>query len=103
MTAAGYDTRTDTAFFADIAEVFRNHPEAAERYALASLALQRELGVDFARQHGLSRIEDERIITEFRERMPEPTEPAVLRARICVLYRLVGQDLECVDWVDAKE
>ena len=100
MTAADYDTKTDTAFFAEITEVFKKHPEAAERYALASLVLERELKIDLTRQRGVSRIEDGRIITEFFDR---DKEPAVIRAQLCIKYRLVGQELECVHWIEALE
>ncbi|MEU3985322.1 hypothetical protein AB0F77_35560 [Streptomyces sp. NPDC026672] len=100
VTAADYDTKSDTAFFAEITDVFRKHPEAARKYALASLAIERELGVDHTRQHGVSWIEDGRVITEFRDR---GEHPPVIRARLCLKYELRGQDLVCVHWMEAPK
>ncbi|WP_141313367.1 hypothetical protein [Streptomyces spinoverrucosus] len=100
VTAADYDTKSDTAFFADITEVFRKHPEAAKKYALASLAVEHKLDVDYSRQYGVSWTEGDRVITEFRDR---DEKPPVVRARICLKYELRGQDLECVHWIDAEE
>ncbi|MBT2871821.1 hypothetical protein ACWDU0_00085 [Streptomyces cellulosae] len=94
VTATEYGTSTDTAFFRDITEVFRKHPEAAEKYALASLALEKQLGIDYAQRHAVSRIEDGRIITEFHDR---ETGPQVIRASACIKWELRGQNLVCVD------
>ncbi|GGJ39357.1 hypothetical protein [Streptomyces lacrimifluminis] len=99
MTAAGYNPTTDSAFFADVTDVFRKHPEAAQRYALASLVLEQEMEIDFTRKHGVSRIEDGRIITEFHDR---ESDPAVIRSRLCIKWELRGQDLVCVDWREAE-
>ncbi|MFF8729748.1 hypothetical protein ACF073_25130 [Streptomyces sp. NPDC015171] len=100
VTSAGYDTTSDTAFFAEITDVFRKHPEAAGKYALASLAVERELDVDYARQYGVSRIEGGRVITEFHDR---DSDRPVIRARLCVKYELRGQELKCVHWMEAEE
>ncbi|MGP4002601.1 hypothetical protein [Streptomyces sp. 8N706] len=58
----------DTAFFDAIKAVFAQYPEAKEKYALSSLALESEMGISFERQCGLSRIEDGCIMTEFVDR-----------------------------------
>ncbi|GAA1516854.1 hypothetical protein GCM10009730_23380 [Streptomyces albidochromogenes] len=100
MTAADYDMKPDTAFLDDIAEVFRKHPRAAKKYGLASFTLERKMGIDYARKYGVSRIEGDRIITEFRDR---ENDPEVIRMQICVKYELRGQDLECVHWEEALE
>ncbi|MGW3550732.1 hypothetical protein ACWDLL_07655, partial [Streptomyces griseoincarnatus] len=78
MTTTDYGTKADTAFFREITDVFAKHPEAAQKYALASLALEKQLGIDYGRQHAVSRIEDGRIVTEFydRETGPQVTPPA---------------------------
>ncbi|ELP67960.1 hypothetical protein ACKI1I_05345 [Streptomyces turgidiscabies] len=99
MTTAGYRSKADAEFFADITDVFRKHPEAAQNYALASLLLEQELKIDFTRQHGTSRIDGDRIVTEFHDR---ETDPAVIRAHLCIKWELHGQDLECVHWKEAK-
>ncbi|MFC9943920.1 hypothetical protein [Streptomyces pratensis] len=100
VTAADYDTKPDTKFLAEIAEVFRRHPEAARKYGLASFTLERKMGVDYTQKYGVSWIEGDRIITEFR---PRETIPPEVRMRICVKYVLHGQDLECVHWEEALE
>ncbi|WP_051948470.1 hypothetical protein [Streptomyces scabiei] len=59
----------DPEFFAEIDKVFTQYPEAARRYALRCMRRELEiLNIDFTKQVGLSRIEDGRIITEFRDR-----------------------------------
>lgn len=101
MTAVEYDPKADAEFFADITAVFRKYPEAAEKYALASLALERQLKIDFTRQSGVSRIDGGRIVTEFHDRESEPT--LIRRGRLCLKYELRGQDLECVHWIEAPQ
>ncbi|MDX2545632.1 hypothetical protein ACOT81_44180 [Streptomyces sp. WI04-05B] len=100
MTSAGYRSKADADFFADVTDVFRKHPEAAQNYALASMVLERQMKIDFTRKHGMSRVDGDRIVTEFNDR---ETDPEVLRARLCVKWELHGQDLECVDWIEARE
>ncbi len=100
MTTTDYDAKADTAFFREITEVFRKHPDAAKRYALASLALEKQLGIDYGRQYAVSTVEDGRIITEFHDR---EKQAAVIRSRICLKYELRGQDLVCVNWREAEE
>ncbi|MFJ6389829.1 hypothetical protein ACIQJT_19720 [Streptomyces sp. NPDC091972] len=100
MTTSDYDTRLDTAFLAEITEVFRRHPEAAKKYTLASREVERRLGVDYTRQYGFSWIEDGRVLTEYRDR---DKEPAVVRARLCLKQELRGQELVCVHWIEAVE
>ncbi|MEU9734351.1 hypothetical protein [Streptomyces sp. NPDC048002] len=99
VTATEYDTKSDTAFFREITEVFRKHPEAARRYALASLALEEIMGIDYTRKYAVSTIEGDRVVTEFHD-LDE--KPLVIRSRICLKYELHGQDLECVHWTEAK-
>ncbi|MER6678280.1 hypothetical protein [Streptomyces sp. NPDC000983] len=100
VTATEYDTKTDTAFFREITQVFRNHPEAAKKYALASLALEKMLGIDTSRKIAVSTREGDRVITEFHDR---DKQPPVIRAQICLKYELRGQELKCVHWMEAPE
>ncbi|MFD5377525.1 hypothetical protein ACFWJE_24395 [Streptomyces griseoincarnatus] len=95
VTTTDYGAKADTAFFREITDVFAKHPEAAQKYALASLALEEQLGIDYGRQHAVSRIEDGRIVTEFHDR---ETGPQVIRASACIKWELRGQNLVCVDW-----
>jgi hypothetical protein len=59
----------DPEFFEEISRVFSKYPEAARRYAVSCQRLEQELlKIDFAKQVGVSRLEDGQIITEFRDR-----------------------------------
>ncbi|MFE6737864.1 hypothetical protein [Streptomyces tubercidicus] len=98
--AAQYAPDKDAEFFAGITQVFEKYPEAAERYALASLDLERELGIDFAEQYGVRRIEGNTIVTDFHNR---ETDPPVLRARLCDLWEMRGGEVVCVAWHEAEE
>ncbi|MFF0297971.1 hypothetical protein ACFYS8_34395 [Kitasatospora sp. NPDC004615] len=65
----------DPEFFKDVAEVFAKHPGASRRYSVRCLAAVTEaLGVDFTKQVGVSRVEGDRIVTEFRSRDEFPHE-----------------------------
>ncbi|MFH8384742.1 hypothetical protein ACH4E7_28015 [Kitasatospora sp. NPDC018058] len=59
----------DPEFFKDLAAVFAKHPDTSRRYSVQCLHGETEvLKVDFKKQIGLSRIEGDRIVTEFRNR-----------------------------------
>ncbi|WP_329055037.1 hypothetical protein OG873_37520 [Streptomyces violaceus] len=49
-------------------DVFLEYPDAQRGYALASLELEKEMDIDFETQIGYSRIDGNKIITEFRDR-----------------------------------
>lgn len=87
------------AFIDDITAVFNKHPEAAERYGLANLELERRLGIDFDRQYGYSRIEGDRIITEYRDQATSP----MARHQLCILRVMVGNVVVCKSWIEAEE
>jgi hypothetical protein len=73
IMATSQDVQSETAFFDAISAVFKKHPEAAGKYAIAKLSMASKMGVDFDRQCGVSRVEGDRIITEFVDRpSPEP-------------------------------
>ncbi|MFE7113152.1 hypothetical protein ACFU98_43205 [Streptomyces sp. NPDC057575] len=68
-TKAACGPERDPEFFAALDEVFAKYPEAASRYAMSCLKLERDvLKIDFERQVGVARVEDGRIITEFHDR-----------------------------------
>ncbi|MFD0269891.1 hypothetical protein ACFVGY_25515 [Streptomyces sp. NPDC127106] len=92
----------DLAFFEAVADLFRKYPDAQGRYALASLEQEIELGVDFSRQVGISRVEDRRIITEFvdREEAEAAAGPRAARMRLCVKRDIHGR---CLMWIEAPE
>ncbi|MFD8479536.1 hypothetical protein [Kitasatospora sp. NPDC059673] len=59
----------DPEFFRELDAVFAKHPDSSRRYAVRCLATEVEvLKVDFTKQVGVSRIEGDRIVTEFRSR-----------------------------------
>ncbi|WP_030270340.1 hypothetical protein [Streptomyces sp. NRRL B-24484] len=62
----------------------------AGEYAVARRALESEMGIDFRRQYGVSRVGNGRIVTEFTDR-PEP----VLAARHCDIQDIHGN---CLAW-----
>lgn len=95
MTSAAREVDLDDPFFADITEVFRKHPEAAKHYGLTSFELERRLGVDFDSQHGVSWIEDGRIITDYRDHETARGDVHVL-GRICREWRWEGSEKVCV-------
>ncbi|MFJ7158860.1 hypothetical protein ACIQUQ_28505 [Streptomyces sp. NPDC101118] len=90
---------TDRAFLDKIQYAFEQHPEMAERYALASLALERELGIDYTRRHGRSRIEGERIITEFVARSDSPEPDSSTGG--CLKRGWRHGELVCIEWATA--
>ncbi|AJT69290.1 hypothetical protein [Streptomyces chattanoogensis] len=98
--AAESGPEKDSEFFADIAKVFDKYPESAQQYALASLVLEHELGIDFSRQYGVRSIEGHRIVTDFHHR--ESDDPQAFGARLCDLWEMRGGQLVCVAWHDAE-
>ncbi|MBV2154110.1 hypothetical protein [Kitasatospora sp. SUK 42] len=59
----------DPEFFKDLAAVFASHPDAARRYTVKCLRYETEvLKVDFDKQVGVSHVEGDRVVTEFRAR-----------------------------------
>ncbi|MFD7626427.1 hypothetical protein ACFV7Q_10340 [Streptomyces sp. NPDC059851] len=98
----------DLAFFEAVADAFRKYPDVGGRYALASLEQETELGIDFSRQVGVSRVEDRRIITEFVDReapedAPGPRSdhtPRAAHMRLCIERDIHGR---CLMWIEAPE
>lgn len=70
----------DIEFRNAIKEVFLKYPEAQRKYALSSLALEEHMGINFDKQVGVSRIEGNKIITEFMDREP------VIRMQLCLKW-----------------
>jgi hypothetical protein len=59
----------DTGFFKDLAEVFDRYPDEARKYAVRTITLETEvLRIDFDKQHAVSRVEGNRIVTAFHDR-----------------------------------
>ncbi|MFE1441850.1 hypothetical protein [Streptomyces sp. NPDC058739] len=87
----------DTAFLDAVGEVFMRYPELAKKYAISSLALEAEMGIDFERQYGVSRIEGDRIVTEFvdRDTPIQRSETAGIPPRICLEEDSHGN---CLEW-----
>lgn len=54
----------DVAFFNELRTVFEKYPDAAQKY---SISVRNNLKVDLNKQNGVSRVEGNRIITEFRD------------------------------------
>ncbi|MDX3133913.1 hypothetical protein PV367_29955 [Streptomyces europaeiscabiei] len=88
--------KEDAAFFDEVKAVSERYPEAKLRYAIANLALENEMGIDYDRQVGVSRIEDGRIVRRFVDR----DDPILARMRLCLLRDIHGN---CLDWMEAPE
>ena len=62
---AGPDVDVD--FFNDLRTVFEKYPDAARKYSVHSLHNEiSNLKIDFDKQQGVSHVEGNRIVTEFR-------------------------------------
>ncbi len=85
----------DVEFLNAIMDVFLKYPEAQRRYALASLELENEMDIDFETQVGYSRIDGNKIITEFRDR------DTSVKARICLKWNFDYS--RCLHWREAPE
>ncbi|WP_258198708.1 hypothetical protein [Streptomyces sp. A244] len=85
----------DVEFHEAIKEVFRRYPEAQSKYALSSLALENEMKIDFSRKVGVSRVEGDSIITEFKDR------ESVVRMQLCLKWNFDYS--ECLHWIEAPE
>ncbi|MFJ8717257.1 hypothetical protein ACIRD9_29500 [Streptomyces violaceus] len=85
----------DVEFRNAIMDVFLKYPEAQRRYALASLELENEMDIDFETQVGYSRIDGNKIITEFRDR------DTSVKARICLKWSFDYS--RCLHWREAPE
>ncbi|MFJ5553506.1 hypothetical protein [Streptomyces sp. NPDC093225] len=87
----------DTALLDAVGEVFMRYPELAKKYAITRLALEGEMGIDFERQHGVSRVEGDRIVTEFvdRDKPVKRSGTAGIPARICLEEDSHGN---CLEW-----
>ncbi|GHD29133.1 MULTISPECIES: hypothetical protein [Streptomyces] len=84
----------DVEFRNAIMDVFLKYPEAQRRYALASLELENEMDIDFETQVGYSRIDGNKIITEFRDR------DTSVKARICLKWNFDYS--RCLHWRQAE-
>lgn len=86
----------DVEFRKAIKEVFLKYPEAQRKYALSSLALEEQMEIDLDKQVGVSRIDGNKIITEFVNR-----DSLIQRMRICVKWNFDYS--ECLHWMEAKK
>ncbi|MFC5661472.1 hypothetical protein ACFP3U_00595 [Kitasatospora misakiensis] len=96
-TERAVGSAVDAAFFEAVGEVFMRYPDLKTKYAVVSLALEAEMGIDFERQHGVSRVEGDRIVTEFvdRDRPIPRSVTAGIPARICLEEDAQGN---CLEW-----
>ncbi|MFI6370071.1 hypothetical protein [Streptomyces sp. NPDC050546] len=85
----------DVEFRNAIMDVFLKYPEAQRRYALASLELENEMDIDFETQVGFSRIDGNKIITEFRDRGTS------VKAQLCLKWSFDYS--RCLHWREAPE
>lgn len=85
----------DVDFHNAIKDVFLKYPAAQRKYALSSLALEDELGIDFDKKVGVSRVEDGKIITEFVDR------ESVIRMQLCLKWNF--DYTRCLHWIEAKK
>jgi hypothetical protein len=59
---------TDADFFNELGAVFDKFPDAAQKYSIHCMSYEKDrLGVDFAKQIAISRIEGNQMITEFQD------------------------------------
>ncbi|MFE7842463.1 hypothetical protein ACFU53_42315 [Streptomyces sp. NPDC057474] len=85
----------DVEFRNAIKEVFLKYPEAQRKYALSSLALEEQMKIDFDKQVGVSRIDGNKIITEFVDR------DSVIRMQLCLKWNFDYS--KCLHWIEAPE
>ncbi|MEU9010962.1 hypothetical protein AB0D12_14505 [Streptomyces sp. NPDC048479] len=94
----------DAAFFKDVEAVMAKHPEAAKKYSIRYIGAETEaLKIDFGKQVGVSRLEGERLITEFIDRdtvQSEDGDPADLGGRFCCEWVRTETRLICVKICD---
>ena len=63
-----YGPETDPDFFNELRAVFDKFPDAAQKYSIACMLLEKDtLRIDLEKQTGISRIEGHQIITEFED------------------------------------
>jgi hypothetical protein len=87
----------DADFFNELQAVFDKFPEAAQKYSVRSMAQEKDLNIDFEKQVGFSRIEDDRIVTEFGDRTAEEDlDPSGASDRFCCEWLHIGTRLKCV-------
>ncbi|MEU3823387.1 hypothetical protein AB0E74_27795 [Streptomyces sp. NPDC030392] len=99
-TGRTVESEEEISFLKAIAKVFQQYPEVAEKYAVHSLALEVQMGIDFERQFGISRVEGDRIITEFVDRA-EPIRRSAARSEAGIPPRICLEQDEsgfCLDW-----
>ena len=90
--AAGPDVDVD--LFNELRTVFEKYPDAARKYSICSLHHElSNLKIDFDKQQGLSRVEGNRIVTEFRD-IAGPTIASSHHA--CCEWRKSGFRWTCV-------
>ena len=70
--------QTDSDFFYELRAVFEKYPDAAQTYSIHCRTLESDImRIDLERQVGVSRIEGNQIITEFRDSDDAPMVIAV--------------------------
>jgi hypothetical protein len=86
-------SQEDVAFFEAVRAAFERFPEAKQKYAIANLALEKSMGIDFDRQAGFSRVDGDRIVTEFLDR-----DDPVVRSGSHRICRKTDGNGRCIDW-----
>lgn len=90
--AAGPDVDVD--FFNELRTVFDKYPNVARKYSVRWLHNEiSNLKIDFDKQQGVSRVEGNRIVTEFRD-ISDPTIASSHHA--CCEWRKSGFRWTCV-------
>jgi hypothetical protein len=89
-------SKEDTEFLDEVKAISQRYPEAMGRYALANLAVERDMGIDRDRRVGITRVENGQVITRFVDR----DDPVLARMRLCLLRDIHGN---CLDWMEAPE
>lgn len=89
---AGPDVDAD--FFDALGTVFEKYPDVAQKYSIRRLHHERgNLKIDFDKQYGVSRVDGNRIVTEFRD-TSELTVASSHRA--CCEWRKSGGRWRCI-------
>jgi hypothetical protein len=84
----------DVAFFAKLRAVFDEYPDVGQKYSVHFL--HDEIGgvpVDFSKKYAASRVEGDRIVTEFRDNS-ELTRKGSIRA--CCEWRYYDGRWQCI-------
>jgi len=87
----------DSEFFDEVTALFQRFPEMAGKYSIKCMDHETNImKVDLERNIGISRIEGDRVITEFRNREPE----RIWQERCCewCVSPITGKRYCCTAW-----